>query len=343
MKTYVVPDHGLGAIRKLRVEEVDTELISGLFQEQSTVPAVSALDLAVIIIPDEQSGELYLLFESTVIGVISTYDRRAYPELDWIGQAGLVPQVTARATLTAGEKEVELEVRLPRPGLCVPENNPPTSPWVLLDGDAVYNVELFETEEQGPAARGRRHALLSLHTAEDSVEVRLDGTLVGHVVEQAPLSETVAALEHKGLVPVVRGFFAPVAGEPTLTFRAGEVPADEDLAISPIPALPKQEPKRALAQEAQTSTMPVVVADADTDKVPEKPDIVEKPEEPRTGYLPSYQAYQGSASSEAELEEVQENEKSRREKGAAIVAVVVVVLIVLAALWAAGVLPFGAS
>ncbi|WP_018297954.1 hypothetical protein [Corynebacterium lubricantis] len=335
MKTYVVPDRGLGAIRKLHAEEVDSELIADLFKESDA----SALDLAVVVVSDDNSRELFLLFEGSVIGVINKYDRRAYPELDWIIQSGLVPLVTARATPDA------MEVRLPRPGLCLPDNNPPTVPWVLLDGDAVYSVELPPQDDD--AAPRRRHVLLTLHTTQEGTEegvvASVDGEVVGHVVNPGTLLESVPSLERRGLQPVVRGFYAPVAGELTLSFRAGEMPAVEDLEISPIPPLPKPELKRAAPVEPQTSMIPVVVVDEEPAPAPE-PKAPEAPEAPATGNLPTYQGSVESESlSESETQEEKAKEKSRRGTLAAIVAVIAVALVLIAVLGAAGLLPFGAS
>lgn len=315
MRTYVIPDRGLGAVRKLPVEAADTRTIVPLFQEHN----VNALDIAVVVAEDKDSEVLALLFNDEAIGVLGDYDRRAYAELDWIIAAGLTPQVTVRATHRTAGRGAELTVRLPRPGLCLPDNEPPIAPWVLLPDTQAVDVDLDSSDEGEREFTGRKHWLVALDIEDDEIQASVDGERVGHIgADQAPeLARTVAELQGRGLVTIARGYLATKSGQPALTIRVAPIGPVEELEISPLPPVRKVEAPRAAPVTTHTTMMPAVVVDEPEQEPQEK-------KTPVPGYLPAYQGKE-----EVDQPDQQASPEKKSSWGPVIALVVVVLVLVV--------------
>ena len=255
--TYVIPAYGLGATRDVPVRDVDSGVLSWYLKaadrdaEQAggrraarNTPADASIELDVTLSRGENTpgGGYDVLLEQVVIGTIGGAEAKEYQELGMLIDAGLTPQATAHASLSpSGGATVTL--RLPRPGLVVPDNQPPAQPWVLLDSGRPYAVvpagagtdtqaSAGHTGHAGHAGQaGRRHVLVTLDLdganarGQMRVVARVDGEVVGHLEASASemLEPTLTFLARRGLIAVARGYQAQVAGQPTLTVNAGEL------------------------------------------------------------------------------------------------------------------------
>lgn len=253
--TYVIPPYGLGATREVPVRDLDSGALSwylkaadrdaapggGRRAARSASPDTS-IDLDVTLSRGENTpgGGYDVLLEDVVIGTIGGTEAKEYKELGMLIDAGLTPQATAHASRGPGGA-ASVALRLPRPGLVVPDNEPPTQPWVLLDSGRPYAViptgNRTDTGQAGKA--GRKHVLVTLSldpasttAAADAetqlqpqVVVHVDGEVVGHLEASASdlLAPTLTFLARRGLIAVARGYQAQVASQPTLTVNAGEL------------------------------------------------------------------------------------------------------------------------
>ncbi|WP_217702906.1 hypothetical protein [Corynebacterium sp. Marseille-P4321] len=216
MAIYVVPSHGLGPTRTVKLRGVSEHL----------------LDDAAVTLTCPFEGDPEVLLGDEPIGTIDAADLAEYPELGWIEDSDLAPQLTARRQ---GDEAV---VELPAPGLMLPHNAPPKQPWVFLDQDA-EPVEVALTAERGlPDAPAQLLCTFELTDAGD-VTVAVDGAVVGELPGDAAaaLIPTLDALGQRGLTPVARGN----ANTESLTVTAGSlhnlVERDEVPVISPLPPL----------------------------------------------------------------------------------------------------------
>lgn len=206
MSVYTVPSHGLGAVRTIRVHS----LIDG------SAPTSALLT--------PRDGGFDLVSSGTVIGHLDEADVADYRDLAQLTQEGLTPQVTLR----------DGEVVLPRPGLCVPANLPPSEPWVFLGNDSTAAVEL-----DNPLQTQGAH-LLAVVRFDDAgdIVVDIDGTTVGGLGAEAcaALTPTLRMLEQRGLTAVARAYNAS-----GLTLTVGSL--EDELGrgttpvISPLPPL----------------------------------------------------------------------------------------------------------
>ena len=108
--TYLIPHRGLGAVQALPIYDAQTK---------------ENREFTVTLAPRPDGG-LEVRTDST-IGHITSADRAEYPEIDLLLRAGLTPAATA-----APGSDGSLSLLLPRPGLCLPANNPPAGPWTML-------------------------------------------------------------------------------------------------------------------------------------------------------------------------------------------------------------------
>ncbi|AQQ14132.1 hypothetical protein CGLAU_00685 [Corynebacterium glaucum] len=264
----MIPDHGLGAVRSVSAIDLDRVIVAYLLESAGS----KVIDLPATLLPRANSAGFVIESDNVVLGAVSTDDAREYPELYQIINTGLVPQVTVRATRLDAVNS-ELSVRLPRPGLLLPENQPPSEPWVFLEPgrptDIVYDEDAPEALEMG-----RKHVLTTVGFDDaGDVVVRLDGNDVAHLdpATSAALEPTLRALERRGLTAVARGYHAPVGGQPQLTITVGPVDVDyvdEFPAISPLPGLDALTRPGFLADPSVTSSFSPIKPVAEPVEVP---------------------------------------------------------------------------
>ncbi|OIR44825.1 hypothetical protein [Corynebacterium sp. NML130628] len=259
--TYVVPDHGLGAVRNIPVQDAAQDHIIELLDAADTDVA----DLATLLIPRAESSGFDIHFQDAVLGSMSASDAREYAELSWIVEASMIPQVTVRATRLA-DGSLQTVLRLPRPGLCIPTNQPPTDPWVFLDDARTYDVSLLPDahEAREVSMLDRKHYLLTLSAAEDAAEDtvqvaigdRAVGTLAGPVA--TALLPTLRSLQDRGLLAVAHGYLAPLGGKPSLSVTASPLAPDELPPLSPIPPVQVHPRHPDTSSMSATTVIPVV-------------------------------------------------------------------------------------
>lgn len=219
---YVIPEHGLGTVCTITAEDVNEALVREVVGAARNSPWQIAVSL---IGPD-----LDIYLDSSYLGTVSAADAATYPELGWIREAGFTPQVTAWAIVENGE--ASLILRMPRPGMVLPANNPPADPWVLLGGG--YTVAVAP---RVPTSVSNRHVLATLTLADDGeVDVSVDNEPVGRLDAhaRAALAPTLRELQRRGYIAVARGYHTP----PALVLSAAPMePTVRPLAY-PFPALP---------------------------------------------------------------------------------------------------------
>ena len=259
--TYVVPDHGIGAVRNIPVQDAAQDHITKLLDSAG----VDVADLAALLIPRAEGGGFDIHFQDSVLGEMSASDAREYAELSWIVEASMIPQVTVRATRLA-DGSLQAVLRLPRPGLCIPTNQPPAEPWVFLDDTRTYDVSLLPDarEAQEVSALDRKHYLLTLSAAEDAAEDTVQvavgdrsvGTLAGPVA--TALLPTLRSLHERGLLAVAHGYLAPLGGKPSLSVTVGPLAPDELPPLSPIPPVQVHPRHPDTSSTSVTTVIPVV-------------------------------------------------------------------------------------
>ncbi|WP_290185669.1 hypothetical protein [Corynebacterium glaucum] len=255
-------------MRSVSAIDLDRVIVAYLLESAGS----KVVDLPATLLPRANSAGFVIESDNVVLGAVSTDDAREYPELYQIINTGLVPQVTVRATRLDAVNS-ELSVRLPRPGLLLPENQPPSEPWVFLEPGRPTDV--FYTEDAPEALEmGRKHVLTTVGFDDvDDVVVRLDGHEVAHLdpATSAALEPTLRALERRGLTAVARGYHAPVGGQPQLTITVGPVDVDfvdEFPAISPLPGLDALTRPGFLADPSVTSSFSPIKPVAEPVEVP---------------------------------------------------------------------------
>ncbi|MGO3087702.1 MAG: hypothetical protein ACTIIL_09345, partial [Corynebacterium flavescens] len=126
--SYYIPHHGFGAIQSIPVHPTSDAPTNKTQTNDAATSGAPGTELSVTLRPQEEGtlGVFCSTPTNRLLGTVSPADRAEYPELELILNAGLYPAATARV------QESGLVLRLPRPGLCLPANNPPSSQWVLL-------------------------------------------------------------------------------------------------------------------------------------------------------------------------------------------------------------------
>jgi len=245
--SYYIPHHGFGAIQSIPVHPTSDAPNTNTTTFINLTPGT---ELRVILRP--QADGTLGVFESspsdstdpaalpenadttrqmnTPLGTISPADRAEYPELELILSAGLYPAATAQV------QESGLVLRLPRPGLCLPANNPPTTEWVLLGHGPMLRVHDID-DDSGLLPTGRAHLLVTLKAAPRSndtdqptslkPEPGINIYLGNHFL--APLGDAPSALlttvhhnEEGGVTTLARAFHSPRQGHRELDIFAGE-------------------------------------------------------------------------------------------------------------------------
>ena len=172
--TYLIPHRGLGAVQALPIHGAQTKE-----NQEFTVTLTPRKD-----------GGLEVRTDSP-IGHITSADRAEYPEIDLLIRAGLTPAATA-----APQPDGSLSLLLPRPGLCLPANNPPAGPWTMLGYAPPINITDLPADLDIPA-HARMHVLVTLSPSTtgsgadaylgpqwvgrlDGVDVAKQGTTLAH-------------------------------------------------------------------------------------------------------------------------------------------------------------------
>lgn len=240
--SYVVPDHGIGAVRSIPTCDVDQALVRNYLANARDGHA----DFQVTLLQRGEDAGFYIAADGKILGAMAEHDALEYQELAHIAEAGLTPEVTARAESHAGGT-VNLTLRLPRPGLCIPANEPPTEPWALLDGTSPRVVSyLPDAAERDMNDRMSLLVRLGFDEAGDVIACLGKGgvgTLDPRTASE--ITPTLRNLEQRGLIVVVRGYHAPTANGVELTVNlSGVDETGTPNEVSPVPFLPLPEAQR---------------------------------------------------------------------------------------------------
>jgi len=175
--TYLIPHRGLGAVQALPIYGAQTK---------------ENREFAVTLAPRKDGG-LQVRTDSP-IGHITSADRAEYPEIDLLFRAGLTPAATA-----APQPDGSLSLLLPRPGLCLPANNPPAGPWTMLGYAPPIDITDLPADLDIPA-QARMHVLVTLtpSAAGTGADAYLGPRLVGRLdgVDVAKQGTTLAHAYH---------------------------------------------------------------------------------------------------------------------------------------------------
>ncbi len=225
--SYVVPHVGFRAAANLRVHGIDPEVFSLLLDSESTTapgqPLGSRL-LPVTLGRSTPGAGLVVYRDSRKIGVVAAAAAAEYPELTWILEAGLSPEVTARLSIDS-EGYPGCEILLPPPGLCVPANDPPDVRWAMVEGTTATEVHSIPTALPSYPTKPL-HFLVVLRARNvlgyRSVSAYVDGTFIGTLGREDArrLAGTVAEYNRSGMLAVARGFYQYNNGAPSLTLYA---------------------------------------------------------------------------------------------------------------------------
>lgn len=261
---YVVPDHGLGAVRSIPTVDVDAALVRQLLEGAGAETA----DIQVTLLQHGEDLGFHVAHRDRILGTLPEAESLEYPELAHITAAGLTPEVTAQAT-KLDDGDVALHLRLPHPGLCIPANEPPSEPWALVqDGDPRTVLYYPDAAERDVDTRMSLLVRLGFDEAGDVI-ASLGNEGVGRLDSRtaSELTPTLRNFERRGLVLVTRGYHAPTAQGAELTVNLGgaeELGAPQ--ALSPIPFLPLAEAERL------PELVPAGAADAHAEVAAEAPE-----------------------------------------------------------------------
>ncbi|APT85959.1 hypothetical protein [Corynebacterium flavescens] len=273
--SYYIPHHGFGAIQSIPVHPTSDAPTNKTLTIDAATSGVPGTEFTVTLRPQE-NGTLGVFASTpktnaptnTLLGTISPADRAEYPELDLILNAGLYPTATARV------QESGLVLRLPRPGLCLPANNPPSSQWVLLGHGPLLRVHNI-VDSSGILPDGRAHLLVTLKSAskgkdEDTTNDERTKPGIGIYLGNhflAPLGDAPSTLlttvrhnEDEGITTLAHAFHSPRHGHRELDIFAGQ---PSSAGAGPEWQLAQSAPRSAsVAQTFETSSFRVIT-DAD--------------------------------------------------------------------------------
>ncbi|MGP5497628.1 hypothetical protein [Corynebacterium flavescens] len=274
--SYYIPHHGFGAIQSIPVHPTSDAPTNKTQTSDAATSGAPGTELSVTLRPQEEGtlGVFCSTPTNRLLGTISPADRAEYPELELILNAGLYPAATARV------RESGLVLRLPRPGLCLPANNPPSSQWVLLGHGPLLRVPDI-VDASGMLPEGRAHLLVTLKSAskdkdttnDERTQPGIDIYLGNHFL--APLGEapdniitTVRHNEDERITTLAHAFHSPRHGQRELDIFAGQ---PSSAGAGPEWQLTQSTPRSAsVAQTFETSSFRVIT-DADLaalDKIP---------------------------------------------------------------------------
>ncbi|WP_286954852.1 MULTISPECIES: hypothetical protein [Corynebacterium] len=276
--SYYIPHHGFGAIQSIPVHPTSDAPTNKTQTNDAATSGAPGTELSVTLRPQEEGtlGVFCSTPTNRLLGTVSPADRAEYPELELILNAGLYPAATARV------QESGLVLRLPRPGLCLPANNPPSSQWVLLGHGPLLRVPDI-VDASGMLPEGRAHLLVTLKSAskykdedttnDERTQPGIDIYLGNHFL--APLGEapdniitTVHHNEEERITTLAHAFHSPRHGQRELDIFTGQ---PSSAGAGPEWQLAQSTPRSAsVAQTFETSSFRVIT-DADLaalDKIP---------------------------------------------------------------------------
>lgn len=146
--TYLIPHRGLGAVQALPIHGASVK---------------GSEEFTVTLAPGQEGGLSVEAHDQ--IGTISAADRAEYPEIDLLFRAGLTPAATAQP-----HADGHVTLLLPRPGLCLPANNPPSGPYTMLGYAPPIDITDLPADLDIPA-QARMHVLVNLVPSTDAVDV----------------------------------------------------------------------------------------------------------------------------------------------------------------------------
>lgn len=232
---YVVQYYGLGAIQHVPVLDVDRLALVDACNRHDTIDICTTLT----------GGDTWCVqHKGHHLGVVDDVDRQEYAELDWLLEAGITPQITARIERRSGT----VNLRLPRAGLCLPVNNPPAAPWVMLSpGPGITLSKLPRNLDLNPG--DRLQLLLTLRLGTDAVSVYMGQQMIGilDAEDSARLRPVIEHCNDNGVMAVTYGYHAPKAGRSSITIYPGTVHVHDvpvmttPVQVAPAPALAPEE------------------------------------------------------------------------------------------------------
>lgn len=240
MAIYVVPNHRLRPAVVKELLLIDAPLPG---------PATTTLK-------PRDDGGFDAVASGNVVAHLTAEDAAELPELTWLADAGLVPQV-------AGEGGVDkLLLEFPPSGFWVPRNVPPVEPWVLLGAGEPVALELSADAEPG---------LVLCEIAFDDageVVVLLNGEVAGELPAGEHLTPTLRRLEERGLTAVAYGSVEVREHGRTLTVSAAPLEAGFGEGglptISPLPPITIEDIRPADADAPAPAEAPADLDDPDT-------------------------------------------------------------------------------
>lgn len=239
---YVVPDHGIGAVHSIPTIDVDTALVTRLLDNAGA----DTTDVQVTLLQRGEDLGFYVQHNGSILSTFPEEEALEYPELAHIAAANLTPEVTARAE-RFDEGGVALSLRLPRPGLCIPANEPPLEPWALLEGNGPRTVLYYPDAAERDVDDCMSLLVRIEFDKAGDVVASLGNGAVGRLDSRtaSEITPTLRNLERRGLAMAVRGYHAPAAGGAKLTVDLdGVQELGAPQALSPVPYLPLAEAER---------------------------------------------------------------------------------------------------
>lgn len=210
---FPVPARAHGTSHRFEVAHTNQSmLVSRLYRAEWTGHEFT---VPVTLLDDPRGGGFKVKWDYGVIGTLPHTVRQRYPELNRILQSSLNPEVTAR--ISQEHEALRISVELADPGLLLPVNKWPASPWMLMPyGEPIeIDVEISSSSvKQKLAACNHRQFLVRLALMDDdSIAVlaggdELEDDVVGVLHEPAytELKDAINHFEMLGLIPVARAY-----------------------------------------------------------------------------------------------------------------------------------------
>ena len=210
LSLYPIPHLGLGAVQELPVHPASASQNS---------PSAEAKQREVnATLSRQPDGTWQVATAAGVVGLIAPQDAAEYPEIELLFDAQLTPAVTLR-------QSPQPTVLLPRPGLCLPANNPPSSPWALLSFAPAISITDIPDEVDIPQF-GRIHLLVTLRAAESDpqrISAYLGPQFIG-TLDSYPdyLPDLLVQHAEQGLTTLAHAYHFPRQGGRVLNIYAGK-------------------------------------------------------------------------------------------------------------------------
>ncbi|HAT1181599.1 hypothetical protein [Corynebacterium striatum] len=206
---YPIPHLGLGAVQSLPVWDAAT--------------APSDPEKQLVSLTRLTNGGWDVMSGEEKLGSIAARDAAEYPEIELLFDAGLTPAVTFR-------HGTQPAILLPRPGLCLPANNPPSSPWAILDYAPAISVHDIPDDVDIPHY-GRIHLLVTLRTTESdphSISAYLGPQFIA-TLDDAPayLSAIITENAADGLTTLAHAYHYPRQNGRVLNIYASNAVSQE--------------------------------------------------------------------------------------------------------------------